>query len=334
MKNAYIETTADYNVPITRLDDALNPFKDEKVVIWVLCGQKTDHVTLKAGMTYQMLDNAKRAGKLEGVQHVVVASSGATALSAAVLARDDRFGIPNTEIVAVIKNTVPDGKRLPVVYAGVNVIEPHLGLGGIETARVLGRQEGWYCLDQYADMSNPNAYRDHLAPHIVRQMEPASLDLLVAGVGTGGTIIGLSEALRNTWKNIHIVGAMCVEKQTIPGLRSESQMTEIHLPCKQAAKEFIEVESFLAHISPLQIADQTGMMMGISAGATYVAMLMHLKQHKLAGTLDALRGSDGNINAMFVAHDGLRTYTANRLPPEVEQFRKQKHQQMVWDLLD
>lgn len=333
MKNAYLRPTAGWKVPVIPIDDAMNPFKDSGVRLFVLAGQTTSYITIKAGMTYWMLEAAKRAGKLEGVKHIVVASSGATALSLAMLARDEHFGIPNVEVVAVIKKTVPDGKRLPVKFAGVRVMEPIGELSGIETARELGRQEGWHCLDQYGDMSNPNAYRDHLAPHIISQMEPlGGLNLLVAGVGTGGTIVGLSEGLKRRWDKLHVVGAMCIAGQTIPGMRSEDQMSEIVIPWREAAGRFIKVESLHAYIAALQM-QETGMMMGISAGATYVAALMILKQRLAEGTLDELRGSDGSINALFVAHDGLRTYTANKLPEEVERYLEKDNQPKVWELL-
>jgi cysteine synthase B len=343
MKNAYLTEIREGGMPIRVMDERMNPFAKLKVVLHAICGfQMPNYVTMKTRMVYEMLEAARAEGKLKGLKCIIEASSGATGLVIPMLARDAYFGIPDVEVVIVMNENVPDGKRLPIKYAGATVIKPVNELTTIGTARKLGgggwskdrweaSKDGWLNLDQYANPANPAAYRRYVAPQIIEKMQPHGFGLFVCPIGTGGTVVGLSEAFRRANKGIRIIGAMNVPGETIPGMRSAMQMSEISFPWEAACDRIIEVKELFAWIAALQIQDHTGMMMGISSGASYVATLMALRHYELHRKLDSLRSeADGCVHAMFVAHDGLRTYTANQVPM-LDEYLAKNSGEMVWE---
>jgi cysteine synthase len=346
MKNTYLPRFNDWPVPVELIAKELNPFADKGVRLWAVLGYRLPYSTMKIYGVLGLLKAAKAAGKLKGVHTLVEATSGAFGLVLTHFARDEEFGI--SRVLLIMKKGVPAGKYFPPYYSGAEIREPDPGLSAIATARELGgggyqsdgswkswkSKDGYLNLDQYGNPHATTLYRDIVAPKILEGLaknNASDFKMFVSPVGTGGTNTGLSEAFRKSQKDLRFIGAMCAPGESIPGMRSIADMKEINLPWHQVIDQIIEVKADPAWLAVLQISHYTGMLVGISSAATYIAALMALKQHEKAGTLESLRGENGFIDVPMIFHDGARPYIANEVAA-LEKFLG-PNAPMPWELL-
>jgi len=141
-----------------------------------------------------MIEAAEREGRIEpGRTTIVEATSGNTGIALAFVCAAKGY-----ELVL----TLPQGMSrereslLRLYGARVQITESLGGMGeAVEAARALARSEDVFLPDQFSNPANPEAHRRTTGPEIERALD-GRLDVLVAGVGTGGTITGAGEYLR------------------------------------------------------------------------------------------------------------------------------------------
>lgn len=340
MNNVYLQSQKDWHLPVVPISDEMNPFAYLRVKLWGILGFRLPYGTLKIFAVLSLLKHAKETGKLKGVKTLVESTSGAFGLALTQIAPDREFGVPN--VCLILKEEVPDGKRYPLIHAGAEVMKPLPDLSPIATARKMGgggfqadgkwemAEDGIFNLDQYGCPANSWLYRDEAGPKILQQM-PMGFKLFVSPVGTGGSIIGLSEAFRKREDELTMIGVMAGPGQDIPALRKLTDMDEIRLPWRKSINKLVEVQSIPSYLATLQIQRHTGMMVGITGGATYVAALMAIREYEETGTLDSLRSKDGMVNVLITVHDGFRAYGVSKLP--IPDEYQGKNAPMPWKLL-
>ncbi len=340
MRNFYLSEFEEWPLHVAKIGDDLNPFHDDKVELYAVVGYHMPYETLKFLAVKGILEDALSRGMLENTKTLIEATSGAYGLVLAGLAKS--FGIKN--VILVMKNDVPLGKKYPPYLAGARIIPPEEGLSPIGTARKLGGggwkksgwergTNGWLNLDQYANPANTKLYEDWLTPKIIKNIP--NLSLIAAPVGTGGTIIGLSKAMRGTVKNTTILGVMCSPGNEIPGARDLNAMKEISLPWREAIDEKVEVETKISYLSSLQILWKTGLTPGASGGMAYAGVIKFLKEEKRQNrSLDRLRNSEGKIVAAIIFHDSFRPYVADRFTVFLpEEWQKPSTAPLPWEII-
>ena len=141
-----------------------------------------------------MIEAAEREGRIEpGRTTIVEATSGNTGIALAFVCAAKGY-----ELVL----TLPQGMSrereglLRLYGATVRVTE---SLGGmteaVDAARALAAEEGFFLPDQFSNPANPEAHRRSTAPELWEALD-GRIDVFVAGVGTGGTITGVGEVLK------------------------------------------------------------------------------------------------------------------------------------------
>jgi cysteine synthase len=141
-----------------------------------------------------MIEAAEAEGRIEpGRTTVVEATSGNTGIALAFVCAAKGY-----ELVL----TLPQGMSrereslLRLYGARVDITESMGGMGeAVAAAQAMARDEDVFLPDQFSNPANPEAHRRTTAPEIERALE-GRVDVLVAGVGTGGTITGVGEYLR------------------------------------------------------------------------------------------------------------------------------------------
>ena len=141
-----------------------------------------------------MIEAAEMEGRIEpGRTTIVEATSGNTGIALAFVCAAKGY-----ELVL----TLPQGMSrereslLRLYGARVELTESLGGMGeAVEAARAMAREEDVFLPDQFSNPANPEAHRRTTGPEIERALE-GRVDVLVAGVGTGGTITGVGEYLR------------------------------------------------------------------------------------------------------------------------------------------
>jgi cysteine synthase A len=141
-----------------------------------------------------MIEAAEAEGRIEpGRTTVVEATSGNTGIALAFVCAAKGY-----ELVL----TLPQGMSrereslLRLYGARVDITESMGGMGeAVAAAQAMARDEDVFLPDQFSNPANPDAHRRTTGPEIERALE-SRVDVLVAGVGTGGTITGVGEYLR------------------------------------------------------------------------------------------------------------------------------------------
>ncbi len=193
------------NTPIIKLQRIA---KDLACDVYVKCEYFNPGGSVKDRIGYEMIIQAQAAGHIKPGDTLIEPSSGNTgigiALAAAILGYKVIITMPekmSQEKQSVLERLGATIYRTPndVAYDHPN---SHISLA----KRLQQELPNAYILDQYANPHNPNAHYKGTAAEIIADFG-SSLDMLVAGAGTGGTITGLGRRLKEHNPRIQIVGA-------------------------------------------------------------------------------------------------------------------------------
>ena len=148
-----------------------------------------------------MIEAAERDGTLEPGDGIVEPTSGNTGIGLAMVAA--ATGYDFTAVIPSSKS--PERRRIMRAYgATIELVD-----GDISDAKDRADQleaEGMVQLRQFDNPANPEAHYRTTGPEIVEQVGDRTVDALVAGIGTGGTISGTGRRLREAFPQIEIVG--------------------------------------------------------------------------------------------------------------------------------
>jgi cysteine synthase A len=154
----------------------------------------------KARPAVAMVEAAEAAGELEPGDTIVEPTSGNTGIGLAMAGAARGYDV----LLVMPESRSPERRRLMRAYGA----ELELVDGDISTAReraaVLEQQDGYVGMHQFENPSNPDAHYRTTGQEILDQVD-GSVDALVAGVGTGGTITGIGRRLREAFPDLESV---------------------------------------------------------------------------------------------------------------------------------
>jgi cysteine synthase len=287
-------------LPLVELPDRLNPLRGQGVRIFGKLMYLLPLLSIKSLPALNMLLEAAGRGDLDERTSLVESSSGNTAFSMSVLA--GLFGV--TEVVAMVPWDIAPGKLDLLRLSGA---EPHLvrapsgPQSGISQAREAGRKAGWFNPGQYENPANPAAAEKWIAPEVWNQTRQR-LRVFATGLGTTGTLVGVSRYFRGMNAPVRLVGVICDPESAVPGVRSEASLREIGFPWREAADAIVEARTRESFKKSLELC-RVGLMAGPSSGFALAGLLRYLEGEAAAGRMDALRNGDGEVLAVFVCAD-------------------------------
>lgn len=234
--------------------------------------------SVKDRIGVSMIEDAERQGQIQpGKTTIVEATSGNTGIALAFVCAAKGY-----ELVL----TLPQGMSrereslLRLYGARVQITE---SLGGMEeavqAARALARDRDAFLPDQFSNPANPAAHRATTGPEIERALG-GRLDVLVAGVGTGGTITGAGEYLRARNPKLWIVAVEPAGSPVLsggaPGAHRIQGIGAGFIPPvleRELIDEVIAVSDQDAIVTARLCARREGLLAGISGGAALWAAL-------------------------------------------------------------
>src|SRR5205085_2751631 len=179
------------------------------------------------------------------------------------------------------ENATPERIRLLELYGANVLFSPgELGTNGsVQKALELAAAEPRYYMPfQYGNAANPRAHYEGTGAEIAAALD--HVDVLVAGLGTGGTLMGVGERLRERFPELVVAAAEPLPGDPVMGLRSldEGYVPPILDVSKLDRKVLVTNEESVHEV--LRLLDEEGLFAGVSSGAVgHVA-------RKLAGELD------------------------------------------------
>ena len=217
-----------------------------------------------------MIRHAEERGDIKPGDTLIEATSGNTGIALAMAAAMRGFKM----ILLMPENLSLERRQSMAAYGAEIILTPKTG--GMEYARDLAEQmqkEGkGIILDQFANPDNPRAHYEGTGPEIWRDTE-GRVTHFVSAMGTTGTIMGVSQFLKEKNPDIRIIGAQPEEGSQIPGIR---KWPEAYLPKifdRSKVDQVENVSQAAAEQMARRMAVEEGIFAGISAaGACEVAL--------------------------------------------------------------
>ena len=173
--------------------------------------------SIKDRVAASLLDAAEAAGELWPGRAILEPSSGNTGIALAMQGRLRGYPVK----IVMPGGSTPERTKMLELY-GAEIIESPAELGsngGVALARELAAADPTlYMPFQYANPANPAAHEHGTAVEILR--ECPHVDVLVAGLGTGGTLMGVGRALKAANPDCQVVAAEPLPGEGVSGLRS------------------------------------------------------------------------------------------------------------------
>ncbi len=234
--------------------------------------------SIKDRVAKAMIEAAEASGELERGRELLEPTSGNTGISLALVAK--LKGYPLTCVLP--ENATDERKRLLQLFGATLVYSaPEEGSNGaVRLALQLAEREPRYFMPfQYANEANPRAHYDGTGAEIAEALD--RVDVLVAGLGTGGTLMGAGDRLRESFPDVVVAAAEPLPGDPVMGLRSldEGYVPPILDVAKLDRKLLVSNEESVREMR--RLLDEEGLFAGVSSGAVgHVA-------RKLAAELDA-----------------------------------------------
>ncbi|HEX2291663.1 MAG TPA: cysteine synthase family protein [Gaiellaceae bacterium] len=233
--------------------------------------------SIKDRIALAMVEAAEASGELEPGRELLEPTSGNTGISLAMVARVKGYSLT----CVMPENATEERKRLLKLMGARIVLSPagEGTNGSVQAALELAERDSRYFLPfQYANDANPRAHYEGTGAEIVAELD--RVDVLVAGLGTGGTLMGAGARVRETFPDAVVAAAEPLPGDPVIGLRSleDGYVPPILDVAKLDRKLLVTNAESVAAVRAL--LDEEAIFAGISSGAVVHAA------RRLAGELD------------------------------------------------
>ena len=275
------------NTPLVRLNKLT---KDSKAEVVVKLESFNPLSSVKDRIGVAMVEAGEESGLISKDTILIEPTSGNTGIALAFVAAARGY-----KLILTMPDTMSIERRKLLALLGAEIVLTP-GANGMKGAVAKAEEladeiSGAVMPQQFKNLANPKIHRETTAPEIWRDTE-GRIDILVAGVGTGGTITGVGQALKELKPEIK---AVAVEPTTSPvlsggspgphkiqgigpGFVPEVLQTDI-------IDEIIQVSDENAAKTLLRLAREEGILAGISSGAAVYAALQLAKKDENDGKL-------------------------------------------------
>ncbi len=223
--------------------------------------------SVKDRPAFAMIEHAEQNGRIRPGDTLIEATSGNTGIALAMAA-----AIKGYRMILIMPDSSTAERKAAMTAYGAEL----LLVESMEAARDLAlemqaRGEG-LVLNQFANPDNPDAHYQTTGPEIWQQTG-GSITHFISAMGTTGTIMGVSQYLKEQNPDVQIVGLQPDEEAAIPGIR---RWPEAYLPeIFQASRvdRIVDMGQQEAEDCMRQLAREEGIFCGVSSGGAVAAML-------------------------------------------------------------
>ena len=233
--------------------------------------------SVKDRICLNMIESAERQGKLKPGATIVEPTSGNTGIGLALIA-----AVKGYRLILTMPDTMSEERRsLLCAYGARLILTPDTkGMGGAihKAEELLQEHSDYFMPQQFNNPANPEIHRRTTAAELLKQFK--RIDAFVAGVGTGGTITGVGEVLKEKMKGVRVCAVEPSASPVIsggePGFHKIQGIGAGFIPAvlnRQVLDEVIKVSDEEAKLHTRRLAADEGLLVGISSGAAGCAAL-------------------------------------------------------------
>ena len=285
-----------------------------EVRLWAKLEGQNPTGSLKDRIARKMIEQAEADGSITPDRVILEPTSGNTGISLALVARRKGYRIT----VVMPDNASDERVRLLELFGAEIVFSPaDRGTNGsIEVARAMAADDRYYMPFQYGNPANPQAHYEGTGEEIVRDLPEVTH--FVAGLGTGGTLMGVGRRLREHRPDVKIIAAEPELGELVYGLRS---LDEGFVP--PVFDESILDRKFLVGAADAlratrELTEREGIFAGISSGA-----VIHVAR-RIAAELES-----GDV-VCLLADGGWKYLSTDAWAAELEQAEKSVAEALWW----
>jgi cysteine synthase len=301
------------NTPVVEL---MNMSPKESVRIFAKLEGHNPTGSVKDRIALKMIDQATQDGELSTNRTILEPTSGNTGISLAMVGRLKGYKVA----VVMPENVSIERSQLLEAY-GAEII-PSDGSrgtnGAIEVARALVEKHphDYLMLYQYGNPGNPDAHYETTGQEIVEVLP--DVDMFVAGLGTGGTLMGVGRRLKEHNSNIKVVAVAPEPEDFISGLRDLEEGFIPPILDLDLLDSRMLVSSFDAFRTAKELLHQEGIFAGVSSGSVVFGALRQ-----------AERMESGEI-VCLLADGGWKYLSTSLWTKDYDQMAKESQGKIWW----
>lgn len=260
------------NTPIVKLNRTAD---SDSAEIYVKLEFQNPGGSVKDRIALAMIEDAEENGKLKLGDTIIEPTSGNTGIGLALVA-----AIKGYKAILVMPDTMSTERRnLLRAYGAQLVLTPGAeGMkGAIQKAEELQKEHGYFMPQQFKNEANPAIHARTTGKEIAAEFG-GDLDAFVAGIGTGGTITGVGQVLKELNKDIRIIAVEPASSPVLsggkPGPHKIQGIGAGFVPSildTDIYSEIIQVENDEAYATARETAAKEGLLGGVSTGAAIFA---------------------------------------------------------------
>ncbi len=244
--------------------------------------------SVKDRIAASMIEAAEAAGRIDSNSLIVEPTSGNTGIALAFICAEKGY-----RVCLTMPETMSMERRKLLTHLGAELIltPGSAGMrGAIEKAKeILSADKKAFMPDQFNNPANPKIHRETTAPEIWNDME-GKVDVLVAGVGTGGTITGVAQAIKAKNPAFKAIAVEPADSPVLsggkPGPHKIQGIGAGFIPGvldRSVIDGIITVSNENAFETARSLAKKEGILCGISSGAAVWAALEYAKRDDAKG---------------------------------------------------
>lgn len=264
------------NTPLVQLNRLKNLYNLE-ANIYAKCESNNLTGSVKDRVALNMILNAEKKGELQSGSIIIEPTSGNTGIGLAVVGKLKDYKV----ILTMPESMSEERKKLLRIYGAELVLTPaNEGMeGAIKKAYELKEKyHNSIILNQFSNLDNLNAHYLFTGPEIYNDLK--NVDVLVAGIGTGGTISGVGQFLKEKNSKIKIIGVepelssvLSNQKKGKHGIQGIGAGFIPDILNKDILDEMISVSDENAYKMTKIIVEVEGLLVGVSSGAAMYATI-------------------------------------------------------------
>ncbi len=221
--------------------------------------------SIKDRIAKYMIEKAEQSGELTKDKIIIESTSGNTGIALAWLGHQKGYQVT----IVMPDNMSLERQQLLEIYKAELILTPGAyGVkGAIDTAQELVAQDKRYFMpNQFSNPANPLAHYETTGPEIIDDFPYERIDVLIAGIGTGGTIVGVTRRLKEKYPNIKVLSVEPPPGDSIQGLRCLGAYIPPVLDLSLIT-ERTTVTSQQATEATRHLLEKEGIFAGLSSGA-------------------------------------------------------------------